>query len=106
MITDIVFQLLFILLRLYTWALILAALVSTLLAFGVLDRRNRLVWTVGDFLERVTEPALRPIRRALPLMGGIDLSPLVALLLLQVVVTPLLGSLYAGIRTGVWQPLF
>lgn len=106
MLTDILFQLLFLLIRLFTWALILAAVVSTLAAFGVLDTRNRLVWTIADFLYRVTEPALRPIRRVLPNFGGVDLSPLVALLLLQLVVAPLLGSLYAGLKYGVWQPLF
>lgn len=106
MIIVIVFNILFLLIRLYTWALILAAVVSTLIAFGVLDGRNRLVWTIGDFLYRVTDPALRPIRRVLPNFGGVDLSPLVALLILQLVVVPLLESLRQGLLFGVWQPLF
>ena len=54
-----------------------------LTAFGVLDTRNRLVWTIGDFLYRVTEPILRPIRNAMPSFGSIDLSPIVVILLLQ-----------------------
>jgi YggT family protein len=70
-------------LNLYIWALIISAILSILVAFGILDTRNRLVWAVGDFFERVTEPALRPIRRFLPNLGGIDLSPLVLILLLQ-----------------------
>lgn len=70
-------------LNLYIWALIIAAILSILVAFGILDTRNRLVWAVGDFFERVTEPALRPIRGFLPNLGGIDLSPLVLILLLQ-----------------------
>lgn len=70
-------------LNLYIWALIIAAILSILVAFGILDTRNRLVWAVGDFFERVTEPALRPIRSFLPNFGGIDLSPLVLILLLQ-----------------------
>lgn len=70
-------------LNLYIWALIIAAILSILVSFGVLDTRNRLVWAVGDFFERLTEPALRPIRRFLPNLGGIDLSPLVLILLLQ-----------------------
>ena len=69
---------------LYMWAVILWAIVSTLTSFGVLDTRNRMVWTVGDFLYRMTEPGLRPIRKLLPNFGGIDLSPLILLLLLQV----------------------
>ena len=56
---------------------------SILTSFGVLDTRNRLVWTVGDFLYRITEPALRPIRNLLPNFGGIDISPIILILLLQ-----------------------
>ena len=106
MITGIVFSVLFTLLRLFTWALILSAVISTLMAFAVLDNRNRFVWTVSDFLYRVTEPALRPIRAVLPNFGGVDLSPLIALLLIQLVVVPVFSELEGGLRYGVWQPLF
>ena len=58
------------------WAVILAAVFSLLTSFGVLDTRNRLVWTIGDFLYRITEPALRPIRNLMPNLGGIDISPM------------------------------
>jgi YggT family protein len=78
-----VFWLLDELLSLYIWAVILAAVFSMLAAFGVLDTRNRLVWSIGDFLYRVTEPALRPIRNILPSFGSIDISPLILILLLQ-----------------------
>ena len=70
------------LLGLYRWAVILAAVFSMLASFGVLDTRNRLVWSIGDFLYRITEPALRPIRRFMPAFGNIDLSPLILLLLI------------------------
>jgi YggT family protein len=70
-------------LSLYVWALIISAVLSMLLAFNVLDSRNRFVWTVADFFYRVTEPVLRPIRRRLPNLGGIDLSPLVVIIVLQ-----------------------
>lgn len=70
-------------LSLYVWALIISAILSLLLAFNVLDSRNRFVWTVADFFYRVTEPVLRPIRRRLPSLGGVDLSPLVVIILLQ-----------------------
>jgi YggT family protein len=69
--------------NLYVWALIIAAVLSMLIAFNVLDTRNRFVWAVGDFFYRITEPALRPIRRRLPNLGGVDLSPLVLILVLQ-----------------------
>jgi len=71
------------LIGLYIWAVILAAVFSLLIAFNVLDTRNRLVWTIGDFLERVTEPTLRPIRRVLPNLGSVDISPIILILLLQ-----------------------
>jgi YggT family protein len=80
---DALFWLIDRLLSLYIWAVILAAVFSMLAAFGVLDTRNRIVWTVGDFLYRLTEPALRPIRRFLPNFGGIDISPVIVILLLQ-----------------------
>ena len=67
---------------LYIWALILSAVMSWLVAFGVVNSRNRFVYVVGDFLQRITEPALAPIRRVLPNLGGVDISPLVAILLL------------------------
>ena len=84
---------------LYVWALIIAAVLSLLLAFNVLDTRNRLVWTISDFFYRVTEPLLRPIRRWLPDLGGVDLSPLVLILLLQAL-RILLGEVYVGMLTG------
>jgi YggT family protein len=82
---DAIFWLIDRLLSLYTWAIILAAVFSMLTSFGVLDTRNRIVWTIGDFLYRLTEPALRPIRRFLPNLGGIDISPVILILLLEAV---------------------
>jgi YggT family protein len=96
-----IFALLFVLLNLYKWALILSAIVSTLISFGVLDTRNRFVWTISDFLYKVTEPALRPIRAVLPSFGGVDLSPLIALLLIQYLVEPVLLQIELLIEGGV-----
>lgn len=81
MLLDAVFFLLSAVLNLFWWAVLLAAIVQTLLSFNVLDGRNRIVWAIADFLYRVTEPALRPVRNRLPNLGGVDLSPLVVLLL-------------------------
>lgn len=97
------FQLLYLAIRLYVWALILAAVFSMLTAFGVLDSRNRLVWTIGDFLYRVTDPILRPVRNALPNLGGIDLSPLIVIAVLELLVQPLLAGIETAILTGYWQ---
>jgi YggT family protein len=66
----------------YVWIIILQVVLSWLIAFNVVNTNNRFVYMVGDFLYRITEPAMRPIRRILPSLGGIDLSPLVLLLLL------------------------
>jgi len=66
----------------YIWLLIAQAVLSWLVAFGVANRHNRAVATIGDFLWRITEPLLRPIRRVLPDLGGIDISPVVLILLL------------------------
>jgi YggT family protein len=98
------FWLLLEVLNLYWWAVLLAAVFSTLASFGVIDTRNRIVWTIGDFLYRVTEPALRRIRNFLPSFGNIDLSPLVLLLLIQgaIMVTV---NIEAAILTGAMQYL-
>lgn len=92
------------LLSLYIWAVILAAIFSMLASFGVLDTRNRVVWTIGDFLYRVTEPVLRRIRNFLPSFGSIDLSPLILLLLLQAA-RMLLANIKIAIITGSLQYL-
>ena len=60
---------------LYIWVIIIGAILSWLIAFDVVNRRNRGVYTITDSLYRLTEPALRPIRRALPDLGGLDISP-------------------------------
>ncbi|MBF0375114.1 MAG: YggT family protein [Alphaproteobacteria bacterium] len=67
---------------LYIWALIISAILSWLVAFNVINTHNRFVYLVLDFLYRVTEPALRPIRRVLPNLGGIDLAPLALIFML------------------------
>ena len=67
-------------LNLYVWLLIASAVLSWLIAFNVVNTRNQFVSTVWDFLYRITEPALRPIRNMLPNLGGIDISPIILLL--------------------------
>lgn len=96
---SILFQIASEILNLYKWAVIIAAVMSMLVAFNVLDTRNRLVWTIGDFLYRITEPALAPIRRVLPSFGSIDLSP-IALIFLIYIAQMLLARIYAAIAFG------
>jgi YggT family protein len=70
------------LLNLYIYLLVAAAVLSWLIAFNVINTRNQFVAVVGDFLYRITEPVLRPIRNALPNLGGIDVSPVVLILII------------------------
>jgi YggT family protein len=66
----------------YIWLLVAWVILSWLVAFNVINTRNQFVYQVGDFLNRITEPALRPIRNLLPNLGGIDISPVVLILAL------------------------
>jgi YggT family protein len=91
-------------LSLYLWAVIIAAILSMLSSFGVLDSRNRIVWTICDFFYRITEPALRPIRNLMPNLGGIDLSPLILILLLQAA-RMILSAIFESIIVGSLRPL-
>ena len=68
--------------ELFIWAIILSALMSWLIGFNVINIHNKLIYIIADFLNRLTEPFLSPIRRILPYLGGIDLSPVVLILLL------------------------
>jgi len=70
-------------LDLYVWALIIGAVLSWLVAFNIINTHNRVVQIAGDFLFRITEPLLVPIRRVLPNMGGLDLSPLVLIFIIM-----------------------
>ena len=67
---------------LYICILIAAAVLSWLVAFNVVNPYNQVVRNIGEVLHRLTEPALRPIRNLLPNLGGIDISPVILILLL------------------------
>lgn len=101
---TILFELIEAVLGLYKWVVIIAAVFMTLVSFGVLDTRNRMVWTIGDFLYRITEPALRPIRNFLPNFGGIDISPLILILIIWAL-QMVLARLYGALVTGMWGQL-
>ncbi|MCG0994631.1 YggT family protein [Acetobacter indonesiensis] len=96
------FGLFFLLMRLltiYCWILLLSCIFINLCMFGILDSRNQLVWKVGVFLNRLTEPVLEPVRRLLPNLGGIDFSPMVVLLGIQYVLQPLLVEVFRTLLT-------
>lgn len=71
------------LISLYIWVFIVGAVLSWLAAFNVINTRSQAVDMVMTVCDRLTAPALRPIRRVLPNLGGIDISPVIAILLLE-----------------------
>jgi len=85
-------------LGIYTWIIIASAIFSWLYAFNVVNSRNAFVTSVGEFLYKVTEPALRPIRRVLPNLGTIDISPIILLLIIffirQLIWTTIVPAFY------------
>ncbi len=78
-----VFRIVDLAINLYWWVIIVMAVMSWLLAFDVINMRNDFVRSVWNGVNALTEPALRPIRRFLPPIGGMDISPIVLLLLLS-----------------------
>jgi YggT family protein len=84
-------------LQIYVWLLIAAAILSWLIAFNVVNTRNQFVATVGEFLYRITEPALRPIRNLMPNLGGIDISPVILILLIFLIERIILYYIYPNV---------
>lgn len=83
---------------LFIWILVISAVLSWLDRFRVVNTQNRFVYAVMDFCCRVTEPALRPLRRFLPNLAGIDISPVVLILVLMFLRNFLLDDLVPMLR--------
>jgi YggT family protein len=64
-------------------AIIISAVMSWLVAFNVINLRNRFVYGVAHFLDAVTRPVMRPVQRFIPPLGGVDISPIIVILILQ-----------------------
>ncbi len=84
-------------LQIYVWILIASAILSWLIAFNVINTRNQFVATIWDMVYRLTEPALRPIRERLPNLGGIDISPIILLLLIYFLQSVILRYIYPNV---------
>jgi YggT family protein len=84
-------------LQIYIWLLIAAAVLSWLIAFNVVNTRNQVVAMAGDFLYRITEPVLRPIRSILPNLGGIDVSPVILILIIFFIQNVILRYIYPNV---------
>jgi YggT family protein len=83
--------------NLYIWLLIAAAILSWLIAFNVVNTRNGFVSGVAEFLYRITEPALRPIRQFLPSFGGLDISPIILILLIMLIERIIVYYIYPNV---------
>lgn len=77
-----VLSVILVILQLYSYIIIIVAIMSWLIAFNVINIYNNVVRSIWDALNAITEPVLRPIRNLLPSVGGLDLSPLILLLLI------------------------
>ncbi len=84
-------------LQIYVWLLIASAVLSWLIAFNVINTRNQFVSTVWDALYRVTEPVLRPIRERLPNLGGLDISPIILLLIIYFIQSVIIRYIYPNV---------
>jgi YGGT family. len=84
-------------LQIYIWMLIAAAVLSWLIAFNVVNTRNQVVAMLVDFLYRLTEPLLRPIRSIMPNLGGIDVSPVILILLILLLENVIIRYIYPNV---------
>ena len=84
-------------LQIYVWLLIAAAVLSWLIAFNVVNTRNPVVAAIADFLHRITEPLLRPIRGMMPNLGGIDVSPVILILIILLIENIIVRYIYPNV---------
>lgn len=90
------FQIIMILLNVLWWIIIVQAIMSWLIAFNVINTHNEIVRSIWIALDRLTEPLYRPIRKVMPDLGALDLSPMVVLLIIIILQT-VLPTLFASI---------
>ena len=92
-----VLDIILLILQIYIWLLIAAAILSWLIAFNVVNTRNQAVHMIGDMLYRLTEPLLRPIRSMLPNLGGIDISPVILILIILFLENVIIRYIYPNV---------
>lgn len=90
------FQVIDVVLNLFVWALIISIVMSWLVHFNVINPHNQFVSMVGTFLYKLTEPVLAPIRRVMPDLGGIDISPIIVVLIIMFIRGVLRGWMVSG----------
>ena len=84
-------------LNMYMWIVIAAVILSWLVAFNVINTRNPFVAAVAEFLYRITEPVLRPIRNLMPHLGGIDISPIILFLIIILIQRVIVYYIYPNV---------
>src|SRR5260221_6792695 len=92
-----VLDIVLIVLDLYVWLLIASAILSWLIAFNVVNTRNQLVSAVAEFLYRITEPLLAPIRAFMPNLGGVDISPIILIPIIMFIPPVITQFIYAAL---------
>jgi len=92
-----VLDIILLVLQIYIWLLIAAAVLSWLIAVTVVNTRNQVVASIGEFLYRITEPLLRPIRNILPNLGGIDISPVILILIILLLENIIVRYIYPNV---------
>ena len=90
-------DLILLVLKLYTYVIIIVAIMSWLLAFNVINIYNNVVRSIWTSLNALTEPVLRPIRSMLPMMGGLDISPIILLLLIFLIQDIIITYIYPNV---------
>ena len=87
------------LLSLLYWAIIISAVMSWLIAFDIINLRNQFVYNVHRFLDAVTRPVLAPFQRIIPTLGGVDISPIIVLLIIVGVQRYLVPMAFAPLKS-------
>ena len=91
------FRIVDIVLQMYVWVVIAAAILSWLVAFNVVNTRNPFVAAIAEFLYRITEPVLAPVRSVLPNLGGLDISPIILILIIMFIERVILYYIYPNV---------
>ena len=92
-----ILDIILLILQIYIWLLIAAAVLSWLIAFNVVNTQNQVVAMLAEFLYRITEPLLRPIRSMLPNLGGIDVSPVILILIILLIENIIVRYIYPNV---------
>jgi YggT family protein len=97
----VLFRIAEVLLNILWWVIVIQAIMSWLIAFNIINTWNDTVRSIWNALKKMTDPIYNPIRRILPDFGGLDLSPLVVLLIIYILMTIILPQLYVALAGGV-----